>query len=105
MYTSLVRPYFEYVVQDWSSTREMDIRSIENVQARATKIPTSMINLGYEARLKRWDINRLEDKRVKSDFIQMFKSVNGLHEIKWENHPVNLSSKRILTRSLSCMIA
>ena len=29
----------------------------------------------------------------------MFKSVNGLDEIKWENDPVNLSTDGVLTRA------
>ena len=65
------------------------------MQARATKIPRSMRNLEYEARLIRWDINRLEDRRVRGDLIQMYKSVNGLDEIKWKNGPVNLTPVRI----------
>ena len=55
---------------------------------------TSMRNLGYEAKLKRWDINRLEDRRARGDLIPMYKSVNGLDEIKWENDRVNLSTER-----------
>ena len=51
LYTSLVRPHLEYAVQVWSPTREMDIGIIEKVQARATKITTSMRNIWYEARL------------------------------------------------------
>ena len=68
------------------------------MQARATKMPTSMRNIGYEARLKKWDIKRLEDSRVRGDLIQMYKSVNGLNEIKSENDPVNLSTDGVLTR-------
>ena len=69
---------------------KMNIGNIEKMQARATKIPGSMRNLGYERRLRRWGINRLEDRRVRGDLIQMYKSVNGLNEIKWENDPVKL---------------
>ena len=65
LFTSLVRPHLECAVEVWSPTREMDIKSIEKVKARATKIPTLMRNLGYEARLKIWGIKRLEDKRVR----------------------------------------
>ena len=68
----------------------MDIGSIEKVHARAIKIPTSMTNLGYESRLSRWGINRLEDRQVRGDLIQMYKSANGLDEIRWEDDPVKL---------------
>ena len=39
-----------------------------------------MRNLGNEARLRRWGINGLEDRRVRG-----------------ENDPVNLSTERVLT--------
>ena len=52
-----------------------------------------------EARLKKWGINRPEDRRVRGDLIQMYKSVNGLDEIKCENDPVNLSTDGVLTRA------
>ena len=41
--------------------KEMGIGLIETDQARAPKIPYSMRYLRYEARLKKWRINRLED--------------------------------------------
>ena len=77
----LVRPHLEYAVQVWSPTKEMGVGLIEKVQVRATKIPHSMRNLSYQMRLKRWGINRLEDRRMKGDLIEMHKSVNGLDEI------------------------
>ena len=32
--------------------------------------------------------NRLEDRRVREDLIEMYKSVNGLDEINWERNQV-----------------
>ena len=42
-----------------------------------------MRNIGYESRLKNYGIKRLEDRRVRGDLFQMYKSVNGLDKIKW----------------------
>ena len=99
LYISLVRPHLEYAVQVWSPTKEMDIGLIEKVQARATKIPHSMRNLRYETRLAKWGINRLEDRRVRGDLIEMYKSVNGLDEIIWERNPVvNTPKVGVFTR-------
>ena len=96
---SLVRPHLEYAVQVWSPTKEMDIGLIEKVQARATKILHSMGNLRYETRLAKWGINRLEDRRVRVDLIEMYKSVNGLDEIIWERNPVvNTPKVGVFTR-------
>ena len=41
----------------------------------------------------------LEDRRVRENLIQMYKSVNGLNEIKWKNDSVKLSTERVSTRS------
>ena len=60
----------------------MDIGLIEKIQARAIKIPHSMRNIRYETNLKRWGVNRLDDRSVREDLIEMYKSVNGLDEIK-----------------------
>ena len=60
----------------------MDIGLIEKVQARATKILHSMRNLKYVTRLAKWEINRLEDRRVRGDLIEMYKSVNRLETEK-----------------------
>ena len=47
-----------------------------------------MRSLSYETKLKRWGINRVEDRRVKRDLIKMYKSVNGLDDINWKRNPV-----------------
>ena len=65
LYTSLVRPHLEHAVQVWSPTREMDI---VKVQARATKIPTSMRNIRYEARLKKYFKSRNRNDFCKQVF-------------------------------------
>ena len=100
VFISLVRPHLEYAVQVWSPPKEIYIGLIEKVKAKATKIPYSMRNLKYEARLTKWGINRLEDRRVRLDLIEMYKSVNGLDEINWERNPVvNTPKVGFITRS------
>ena len=59
-----------------------------------------MRNLRYETRLAKWGINRHEDRRVRRDLIEMYKSVNGVDEINWERNPVVDTPKvGVLTRS------
>ena len=59
-----------------------------------------MRDLRHEARLTKWGINRLEDRRVRGDLIEMYKSVNGLDEINWERNPVMITpTDRVLMRS------
>ena len=58
-----------------------------------------MRNLRYETRPAKWGINRLEDRHVRGDLIEMYKSVNGLYEINRERNPVvNTPKVGVLTR-------
>ena len=45
LYTSLVRPHLEHAVPVWNPYLEGDISTIENVQERAARIPTSLRGL------------------------------------------------------------
>ena len=47
-YSTYVRLHLEYCVQTWAPYFEKDIRSIENVQRRATNMENGMKNLSYE---------------------------------------------------------
>jgi len=78
LYTSLVRPHLEYAVPVWNPYLEGDISTIENVQERAARIPTSLRGLkDYEARLDSWGLTKLEDRRIRGDLIQMYKNLNS----------------------------
>ena len=78
-YTSLVRPHLEYAVPVWNPYLEGDISTIENVQERAARIPTSLRGLkDYEARLDSWGLTKLEDRRIRGDLIQMYKNLKNL---------------------------
>ena len=48
LYTSLVRPHLEYAVQAWNPHYREDIKILESVQRRATRIPIILRNLSYE---------------------------------------------------------
>jgi hypothetical protein len=39
--------------------------------------------LSYEDRLKEWDLTTLEERRVRSDLIQMYKVVKKFKQIDW----------------------
>ena len=52
LYKSLVRPLLEYCCQVWSPHYKQDIKLIEGVQRRATKLVTGMKQLNYNDRLK-----------------------------------------------------
>ena len=72
LYKSLVRPHLEYCCQLWSPYYKKDIKLIEGVQRRATKLVTGMQGLNYNDGLKRLGLQRLEGRRMRSDLIETF---------------------------------
>jgi len=52
LYKSLVRPNLEYCCQIWSPYYKKDIKLIEGVQRRATKLVTGMKELNYNESLR-----------------------------------------------------
>ena len=55
-----------------------DIKSIEGVQKRATKLVTGIQGLNYNDMLS---LQRLEGQRMRSDLIETFKIINRKYDI------------------------
>jgi len=72
LYKSLVRLHLEYCCQIWSPYYKKDIKLIEGVQRRATKLVTGIQELNYNDGLKRLGLRRLEGRRMRSDLIETF---------------------------------
>jgi len=51
---TLVRPHLEYCNQIWSPHYDKDIKLIEWLQRKATKLVTGMQGLQYDERLNSW---------------------------------------------------
>jgi len=84
LYKSVVRPHLEYCSQIWSSHYKKDIKLIEGVQCRATKLVDGMRDLHYEERLTRLNLMKLENRRHGSDLLETFKIINGYYNINRE---------------------
>ena len=61
-----------------------DIRILEKVQRRATRLIHGLENLSYEDRLERTGLYSLECRRQRGDLIETFKILKGLEEIQAE---------------------
>jgi len=57
------------VCQIWCPYYKKDINLIEGIQRRATKLVAGMQDFNYNDRLKMLDLQRLEERRMRSDLI------------------------------------
>ena len=72
LYKSLVRPHLEYASPVWSPTTKEDIKRIESVQRRATKLVPQLSQLSYTERLVALKLPTLEYRRTRQDLILLF---------------------------------
>ena len=84
LYKSMVRPHLEYGNAIWGPCYVGDLKSVEGVQRRATKMVSEIRELSYEDRLRTLKLPSMEYRRKRGDMIQCFKVMNGLVRIKAE---------------------
>ena len=88
-YITYVRPLIEYNTNIWNPYLITDIKLIESVQRRYTRIVCNKLNLKfstYSERLEILNIESLEYRRVKSDVVLMYKIYNLLVHINFDAH-------------------
>jgi hypothetical protein len=95
LYTSYVRPHLEYASPVCCPYLSKDIKILEAVQKRATKLVPELRNLTYTDRLKELGLTTLEIRRQRGDAIQFFKLTNGFNRINW-CHPNTVTNSVIL---------
>ena len=78
LYKAMVRPHLEYGNAIWGPFYQEDIKIIEAVQRRATKLILGMKENAYEERLKILKLPSLVYRRKRGDMIWMYKIINGL---------------------------
>lgn len=82
LYKALVRPLVEYCTPAWSPHYQKDKNLIEKIQHRFTKMIPDLHHLPYTERLNRLNMWTLEERRNRSDLIEMFRIQKGLSGIK-----------------------
>ena len=76
LFTSLVRSHLEYGNVIWGPFSKGDIKAVEKVQRRATKMVREIAHLPYEERLKHLKLPSLVHRGRRGDMIQLHKIIN-----------------------------
>jgi len=85
IFCSLVRPILEYACESWSPYIIADIDLIEQVQRRFTKRIYSLQRFEYIRRLELCALEPLELRRLKRDLLLVFKIINGLVKLNFDD--------------------
>ena len=80
-----IRPKLEYNNSVWCPSTKKDLTKLEAVQRRATKMLPGMSQLSYPERLKALDLPTVTYRRLRGDFIQVFKYLQGYYDVNWSN--------------------
>ena len=76
LFKTLIRPIIEYAAPVWHPYLKTDIKTIEDVQRRATKCITGMRQLTYQQRLQALQLPTLAFRRWRGDLIETYKIFN-----------------------------
>jgi hypothetical protein len=85
LYSALVRPHLEYAISSWCPHLEKDIKEIEKVQRRATKLIPEFKDLDYNERLAKLKLTDLRTRRLRGDLIQFYKIINRFENVNFVN--------------------
>jgi ribonuclease P/MRP protein subunit RPP40 len=73
LYTTYIRPLLEFAAPAWNVYQDQDIKCLERIQRRATKVSQNLKHLSYERRLATLGLSTREERRVRGACIQLFK--------------------------------
>ena len=85
LYKSMVRPHLDYGNIIWGPFYKMDKARVESIQRRAAKLVITLKNKSYEDRLIALDLPSLAYRRKRGDMIMMYKIVNELVRVDFND--------------------
>jgi hypothetical protein len=81
LYKTLVRPVLDYCVSAWRPYTKKDMKKLERIQKRYTKMIDGCKDKSYEERLIKLGIISLEDRYYRADMIQVFKVLSDCEKV------------------------
>ena len=83
LFTVYVRPHLEYAVQVWAPYNQLDIKRLERIQFRATRLVHSLKQLDYDQRLVQLGLPTLVERWKRADAILMFELNAEMNRVHW----------------------